>query len=513
MALFYCLLTVAAAVRTTSATFVSRPDIVPTPWNITYVADGAELADGYIFVAPRGTQPTGLMIFTGTGDLIYLNNETAVANAMNFRPQTFENDQYLTFWAGTVTNQGYGLGRDFMLNHDYSLVYNLTATNQSDFHEFQINADGNGLATVYNVRHGVDTTEIPLGLANSFVLDSCFQELNISTGQPTFTFCPLGSGISIWDSFISPETSPDTTARAWDFCHINSLQKDALGNYLLSGRHTHTVYYIDGGSGQILWRLGGKNSTFIGDGVNFSWQHHARWVGENNFTAADTMDAIRRKHAESVSSTILPMAWPRTAHKASASSSNSPGGETLLSPSQGSLQILSDVPSAMSSNAIMGYGQLPVFAEYSSTGTPLRVVHYGVDRNQGYRVFKNSWVGTPVTAPDAAIQDNIVYVSWNGATQVSQWSLMQGNTMNSWSNVTNVTRTGFETAIPLGSAKVTVVLRPEVHGVSPVTSKLAALDASGIVLAKTVGLSSGGERLGGAVNGVGTSAQLAVTSS
>jgi hypothetical protein len=88
--------------------------------------------------------------------------------------------------------------------------------------------------------------------------------------------------------------------------HINSVIKDTFGNYLASSRHTHTVYYIDGSTGDIIWRfvcpyptgcldlnsrpylgvpsrLGGKNSNFtIGEGAEFAWQHDPRWINSDN---------------------------------------------------------------------------------------------------------------------------------------------------------------------------------------------------------------------------------------
>ncbi|EEB87500.1 hypothetical protein MPER_15132, partial [Moniliophthora perniciosa FA553] len=66
------------------------------------------------------------------------------------------------------------------------------------------------------------------------------------------------------------------------------IDKDSAGNYLVSARHTHTLYYIDGKSGDIIWRIGGTQNNFtIGDGAGFSWQHDARWHGTNEITVFD----------------------------------------------------------------------------------------------------------------------------------------------------------------------------------------------------------------------------------
>ena len=54
---------------------------------------------------------------------------------------------------------------------------------------------------------------------------------------------------------------------------MNSVDKDANGDYLVSGRNTHTIYKVSGSDGSIIWRLGGKMSTFHLNSFNFSSQN------------------------------------------------------------------------------------------------------------------------------------------------------------------------------------------------------------------------------------------------
>lgn len=67
---------------------------------------------------------------------------------------------------------------------------------------------------------------------------------------------------------------------AWDYFHINSVDKDAAGDYLISARDACAVHKINGTSGQIIWRLGGKKSDFdfSTKKAKFCFQHHARWL-------------------------------------------------------------------------------------------------------------------------------------------------------------------------------------------------------------------------------------------
>jgi hypothetical protein len=69
--------------------------------------------------------------------------------------------------------------------------------------------------------------------------------------------------------------------------HMNSVDKDSAGDYLLSARYTSTIYKISHLTGSITWSLGGKDSSssFLPDErFNFSLQHDARFRGENHDT-------------------------------------------------------------------------------------------------------------------------------------------------------------------------------------------------------------------------------------
>ena len=49
---------------------------------------------------------------------------------------------------------------------------------------------------------------------------------------------------------------------------MNAVDKDSNGDYVVSGRHTGTIHKVAGPNnpnytpGEVIWRLGGKNSTF-----------------------------------------------------------------------------------------------------------------------------------------------------------------------------------------------------------------------------------------------------------
>jgi hypothetical protein len=57
---------------------------------------------------------------------------------------------------------------------------------------------------------------------------------------------------------------------------LNALDQFANGDLLLSGRNTDTIYRVSRKSGEILWRLGGRNSSFIHYGFELRSQHDVR---------------------------------------------------------------------------------------------------------------------------------------------------------------------------------------------------------------------------------------------
>lgn len=119
--------------------FVSRPDIIPAQWNISYTAPGANISDGYVFLAQRGVTPISISIYTPTGDPVYFFSDETIANAsngaFNFRPQILNGEPVITFWEGYASISGYGAGHIIIMANNYTMLANVTATNMSDIHE------------------------------------------------------------------------------------------------------------------------------------------------------------------------------------------------------------------------------------------------------------------------------------------------------------------------------------------------------------------------------------------
>lgn len=118
------------------------------------------------------------------------------------------------------------------------------------------------------------------------------------------------------------------------------------------------------------------------------------------------------------------------------------------------LQLLED------GNVVIGWGQQPYFSEYTRDGELIYDVchgaacHGGDDGGGSYRAYKAAWEGHPTIAPAVVVdaKDSAqpqVYVSWNGATEVTRWRLMTGEEAATATEKATVDKTTFETVIPL----------------------------------------------------------------
>ncbi|KAF1353336.1 ASST-domain-containing protein, partial [Delphinella strobiligena] len=414
----------------------------------------------YVFISPRGTVVGQIspMIINST-DLSLVWAAPEYKTTFGVRVQEYNGSDYLTFWRGTISASGYGSGSCYMLNSSYDVVYNLTTnlTVGSDIHECQLTDDGTALLTAYlPISYDLSAYNITDG----WLADSMFQEVDITTGDVLFSWS-ASDHFELNASYADPGSTGGSEDDAYDFFHINSIEKDASGNYLISGRHVHTLSYINGTNGEVIWHLGGKLNQFSdnsdGNATNFAWQHDARWQN-TNLTAVTIFDNGAADWVDTENATRgLWLTLDYTNMSATLEQAYlSP--EHILSASQGSVQPLPN------NNVFMGYGNNAAFTEYTHDGTVLWDVQFGIIGNasvQSYRAYKQDWTGNPRTNPSIAGSGNgtdnsTIYMSWNGATEISTWAVLAANTSDALVNTTalwkNVTKAGFETDVTVGSA-------------------------------------------------------------
>jgi hypothetical protein len=347
-------------------------------------------------------------------------------------------------------------------------------------HDFQITENGTALVTIYDTK-AADLSSIG-GPEFGYIYDGVFQEIDIATGKLVFEW-RMSQHFALNSSYEPLNGKGVDRNRAYDLFHINSVDKDHLGNYIISARHSRAIINIDAATGVVLWTLGGKNNEFVdssdGSATNFAWQHDARWHGERTLTLFDNHARGEPGDAPQSRGILLDLDVP---NRTATLRQGYFHPEGLKATSQGNMQLLPD-----SSNIFIGWGHCAAYTEFSADGTVLCDTHFAASawfdfgRVGSYRAVKGSWIGRPNTLPDAVVDENYVYVSWNGATEVASWRL------EIWDGADQEDM-HFDTAVD-GGIVVKEGFETEIKLPSTVTEniyfRIVALDTQGNVLGTT----------------------------
>ena len=135
--------------------------------------------------------------------------------------------------------------------------------------------------------------------------------------------------------------------------------------------------------------------------------------------------------------------------------------DPIYADSQGSVSLLPN------GAFLVDYGEIPVVKEFgmsvASSSDVRWTARFGFDNSvQSYRGYKTEWQGYPSTRPDLAVEEDgngcfAGYVSWNGATHVEEWIVLEGLVEGGLSYVGRIGYRGFETGFTVGGPCVQVV--------------------------------------------------------
>ncbi|KAI1753828.1 Arylsulfotransferase-domain-containing protein [Xylaria castorea] len=405
--------------------------------------------------SPVGDDRSGPVIYRAD-DLSLVYSEPRWSVVHNAHVGRFNGSDYLVFIEQSRVGDGPSTNC-LLYDSRYALAYNISAHGSSNAsmgtHECQLTADGSAVIVLTEI--------IPFNLTavggpeDGRILDNIVQEIDIATGELLYEW-RASDHYDLLESYVEYKQGP----WAYDYVHMNSVEKTLDGNFLISARHTHSIKLIDRASGDITWTLGGKNNDFVdisaGKATDSAWQHHARFsdAAETQLTMFDnhnvsstigcTVNCTRGRHVELDYENLTARLISEFYHP-----------ESLVSGFEGSFQPLP------SGNVFLGWGANPTFTEHTASGECVLDVQFDAWRpEQGYpvnyRAFKMNWKGYPTWVPEIAAVGtgtdggSKVYVSWNGATEVENWQLLGGLT---YDGVTEsaivVPRAGFETEINL----------------------------------------------------------------
>ena len=235
-------------------------------------------------------------------------------------------------------------------------------------------------------------------------------------------------------------------APPYDYFHINSIDVEPNGNFLVSARNTHTVYEIDRKTKKVLWRLGGKKSDFkLGTGRELRMAARCappagrhdhdlrqrrrtarREVLARSSSCARTRRRSRRRSC--AATTIRRSCWRRsraTRSSCRTGTSSSAGARSRTSASSTETASCSSTRTSVTASR--------------RARTPTRIAPTASSGTGGRRTGPSSWS-----------RDDTAYASWNGATEVVQLAGARRPGRRAASKpVQTVAKNGFETPIRL----------------------------------------------------------------
>jgi hypothetical protein len=281
-----------------------------------------------------------------------------------------------------IPNIGYIPGTAVVLDKDLNelqrirlLPFNGRTTNDVDVvdsHDFILLDDNHYITEAFFQK---TVNNIPAELhpaANCQVVDNIIQE--VQNGKVIWEWdaasYPEFYSISMYDNVFSDPKA------GHDYLHLNSMFIDPRDNNLIvSFRHANQIIKINRTTGNIMWRLGGKNSDFpiTADEV-FLKQHHVTLTDSNStLLIYDNGDPTLRPYSRILEFKLDEMAHTVTGFK----SFNVPGG--IFTDHMGSVQKQGD-------NYFICTGNVPYIMEVNyKTGKESFRMNLG---ENSYRAFK-----------------------------------------------------------------------------------------------------------------------------
>jgi hypothetical protein len=447
-------------------TFVSRPDLTP-PVVSTARRAGTPLEDGLVLLTPgNGAAPDGLLIVTSRGEPVWIQPLPGKQTA-NLRVARYRGEPVLTWWEGSIA-AGIGDGEHVIVDSAYREITRVRGGNGlvADLHEFIIGPDDHAFLLATRIVEGPLPAPSTSGSsspgsstsalsspgsshpARGPVLEGVIQELDIATGKVLFEWHSLPD-IDPSESYMPVPTD----GSAFDYLHANSIDVDGDG-LVLSARHTSAVYRINRSTGAIDWRLGGRRSDFaLPPEAQFAWQHDARVRPDGTISIFDNAANGVQPPAEPQSRGIVLEMDPATGRASLVKSFVHPDG--VLATSQGSFEMLDD------GSAFIGWGSAPRFTAFDAGGLVTLDASFAAAA-QSYRSVLEDWRGKPARTPDVVVDRSrgrpAVYVSWNGATDVARWELLDA-TAATTPVAASVAATGFETVLVARPGMTAAVVR------------------------------------------------------
>ena len=467
-----------APAATEPVNYRSRPDLHPPAIVINENGDG--IAPGLLITAAQrgdlSKHQAGPMIYDNLGEPVWFMPFPIQSRSSYATKITWFGADALAWYDGDFFGPGAFNGEWVILDNTYQEIARVQAGNgyQSDQHEFIVTPADTALMLIYApvVR---DMTDFG-GQPDATVIDAVVQELDLTTGAVLFEWHSLtDDGIPLTDAYSS------LTGPFVDYVHPNSIDIDTDGNLLVSARNTSSIVKLDRATGEIIWLLGGKRSTFtFPNDTGPNTQHDARRRPDGTLSIYDNGNRREPPFTRGVAWELNETTWEATR---AAEWRRTPD---VFTPFTGNTTTLPN------DNTLINWSGAGIVTEYNDT-EPVFEAQWADGGINTYRTAREEWQATPAEPPAIAVDqvgpEATAYASWNGATEVTTWNLLAGPSEEQMRVIGSAPRDGFETTIAGPFAASDVVFRAqavgsegEVLGTSPATRAVVQWGTPGDIL-------------------------------
>lgn len=367
----------------------------------------------YLFLGTRPTQvkfPAYLVVMDNYGTPVYYRYLTLPSGG--FSP---ESNNRMSFWStGNEGNKFYIIDAFGEITDSINM-----AQYKLDNHDFVAMENGHYLIFGLDTRTTDMSTVVAGGKVNASVSGCVIQELD-ENKNVVFEW-------NSWDHFQITDSYEDLTKSSIDLVHPNSLEIDRDGNILLIGRTMDEITKISRQTGNVIWRMGGKNNqfTFLNPADQFSWPHDFRQISGDHYTLFDNGKNRVPAYSRGIEYIVdevnknVEKVWEYEAERG------------VYSPSGGSTRRLP------SGNTIIGYGgqvSRPALIEVHPDGSKAYQLDFVGDLSSG-RAIRSAWK----TSLFETSVDTIEFGEWDGYSDNALFNLTVKNnsakaiTINSYS--------------------------------------------------------------------------------
>ncbi|MDQ1266584.1 MAG: hypothetical protein QG635_1736, partial [Bacteroidota bacterium] len=237
-------------------------------------------APGYLFLSPYSQSTISVADNSGLPYIFFSRGDTVTSRPIGLMVQ----NGYITYF-DTRLNMFLIINSNMqVIDSAYAIGY------ETDFHDFKLLPNGNYLIFGLEYRTVDMSSLVDGGCSDATVQGYVIQEVNRSN-QVVFEWHGL-------DHIPVTDATPDVllTDPFISYMHCNSIDMDTDGNILVSSRHLDEITKINKITGEIIWRLGGKECKgnqfrFVNDTVDGFWgfthQHQPTLLSNGNILLLD----------------------------------------------------------------------------------------------------------------------------------------------------------------------------------------------------------------------------------